>query len=61
MIEAGIPFRLTLPHKGFHRAIGNFAGHYISPDGDVLTGGSVEEAPSRVAAGRDPTTPTCSP
>ena len=29
--------RLTLPHKGFHRAIGNFAGHYISPDGRVLT------------------------
>jgi benzoyl-CoA 2,3-dioxygenase component B len=35
--QAGIPFRLTLPHKGFHRAIGNFAGHYISTDGDVLT------------------------
>jgi len=29
--NAGIPFRLTLPHKGFHRAIGNFAGHLISP------------------------------
>jgi benzoyl-CoA 2,3-dioxygenase component B len=34
---AGIPFTLTLPHKGFHRAIGNFAGHFISPEGDVLT------------------------
>jgi benzoyl-CoA 2,3-epoxidase subunit B len=34
---SGIPFRLLLPHKGFHRAIGNFAGHYISPEGDVLT------------------------
>lgn len=33
---AGIPFRLRLPHKGFHRAIGNFAGHFISPEGDVL-------------------------
>lgn len=33
----GIPFRLTLPHKGFHRAIGNFAGYHISPDGDVLS------------------------
>ncbi len=31
------PFRLTLPHKGFHRAIGNFAGHHISTDGRVLT------------------------
>jgi benzoyl-CoA 2,3-epoxidase subunit B len=35
--KAGIPFRLRLPHKGFHRAIGNFAGHHISPDGVVLT------------------------
>jgi benzoyl-CoA 2,3-dioxygenase component B len=33
----GIPFRLTLPHKGFHREIGNFAGHHISPTGEVLT------------------------
>jgi benzoyl-CoA 2,3-dioxygenase component B len=35
--NAGLPFRLMLPHKGFHRAIGNFAGHHISPDGQVLT------------------------
>jgi benzoyl-CoA 2,3-dioxygenase component B len=35
--SAGLPFRLRLPHKGFHRAIGNFAGHYITPDGEVLT------------------------
>src|SRR5262249_29442177 len=35
--QAGIFFRLTLPHKRFHRAIGNFAGHFISPDGQVLT------------------------
>jgi benzoyl-CoA 2,3-dioxygenase component B len=28
---------LTLPHKGFHRAIGNFAGHFIGIDGEVLT------------------------
>jgi len=35
--QAGIPFRLTLPHKGFHREIGNFAGHFISPEGEVLT------------------------
>jgi benzoyl-CoA 2,3-dioxygenase component B len=34
--KAGIPFRLTLPHKGFHRAIGNFAGHFIGLDGEVL-------------------------
>ena len=35
--QTGISFRLTLPHKGFHRAIGNFAGHFISPEGEVLT------------------------
>jgi len=34
--KTGIPFRLTLPHKGFHREIGNFAGHHISLDGLVL-------------------------
>ncbi len=33
----GIPFSITLPHAGFHRKIGNFAGHYISPDGQVLS------------------------
>ena len=33
----GISFRLNLPHNGFHRAIGNFAGHYISPKGEVLS------------------------
>jgi benzoyl-CoA 2,3-dioxygenase component B len=34
--QAGVPFKLTLPHKGFHRAIGNFAGHFISLEGEVL-------------------------
>lgn len=33
----GIPFRVTLPHSGFHRKIGNFAGQYVSPDGRVLS------------------------
>jgi benzoyl-CoA 2,3-epoxidase subunit B len=37
MEKAGLRFRLTLPHKGFHRAIGNFAGHYIGPAGEVLS------------------------
>jgi len=31
------PFRLTLPHVGFHRKIGSFAGQYISPDGRLLS------------------------
>jgi benzoyl-CoA 2,3-dioxygenase component B len=35
--KSGLPHRLVLPHKGFHRAIGNFAGHFISPDGTVLS------------------------
>jgi len=32
----GIPFRLRLPHKGFNRRIGGFAGAHISPDGRVI-------------------------
>ncbi len=32
----GISFRFTLPHLGFHRRIGNFAGHHISPAGEVM-------------------------
>jgi benzoyl-CoA 2,3-dioxygenase component B len=35
--RAGVAFRLRLPHKAFHRQIGNFSGHHISPDGQVLT------------------------
>jgi benzoyl-CoA 2,3-dioxygenase component B len=35
--KTAIPFRFTLPHKGFHRAIGNFAGHFISPEVKVLS------------------------
>lgn len=34
--NAGLPYRLVLPHKGFHRAIGNFAGQFISPGGEVI-------------------------
>jgi benzoyl-CoA 2,3-dioxygenase component B len=34
--QLGIPFRFKLPHQGFHRAIGNFAGQFISPDGEVM-------------------------
>jgi len=35
--KSGLPHRLNLPHKGFHRGIGNFAGHYISLTGEVLS------------------------
>ena len=34
--KTGVPFRLTLPHKAFHREIGNFVGRFISPDGRVM-------------------------
>ncbi len=33
----GIPFRFTLPHQGFHRAIGIFAGQHVSPEGHVIS------------------------
>jgi benzoyl-CoA 2,3-dioxygenase component B len=35
--RAGIDFRMSQPHKGFNRRIGEFAGHRISPDGTLLT------------------------
>ena len=35
--KAGIDFRFTQPHKGFHRRIGEFAGHHVSPDGRLLS------------------------
>jgi benzoyl-CoA 2,3-dioxygenase component B len=35
--KLGIQFRITVPHIGFHRKIGSFAGHYVSPGGQVLS------------------------
>jgi benzoyl-CoA 2,3-dioxygenase component B len=35
--KAGIDFRMKQPHKGFNRRIGEFAGHRISPEGQLLT------------------------
>ncbi|HEX6313190.1 MAG TPA: benzoyl-CoA 2,3-epoxidase subunit BoxB [Acidimicrobiia bacterium] len=37
LAEHGIDFELRLPHAGFHRAVGSFAGAPVSPDGDVVT------------------------
>ncbi len=34
--NAGIDYRLRLPHVGFNRKVGTFAGHHISPTGEVL-------------------------
>lgn len=35
--NAGLPHRLKLPHMGFHRAIGNFADHYVTAAGEIVT------------------------
>jgi benzoyl-CoA 2,3-epoxidase subunit B len=35
--KAGIPFRLSTPHKAFHRNIGSLAGVKVSPDGRVVS------------------------
>ena len=34
--KAGLPQRLTLPHKAFHRNIGTLSGMKIAPDGRVI-------------------------
>jgi len=35
--KAGIPVRLSVPHKAFHRNIGALAGIKMSPDGRVVS------------------------
>jgi benzoyl-CoA 2,3-dioxygenase component B len=35
--KAGINFTLTQPHKGFNRRIGEFAGTFITPAGEVVS------------------------
>jgi benzoyl-CoA 2,3-dioxygenase component B len=35
--KAGIPFKLTVPHKAFHRNIGALAGAKVSPEGKVVS------------------------
>ena len=37
LTEAGSDFQFALPHLGFHRAVGTFAGHRVSPDGRMLS------------------------
>ncbi|NDY90199.1 benzoyl-CoA 2,3-epoxidase subunit BoxB [Ideonella livida] len=34
--KAGLHFRFSQPHKGFNRRIGEFAGHRITPAGEVV-------------------------
>ena len=35
--KASIDFELSLPHEGFHRQIGVFAGKPINPEGKIIT------------------------
>ena len=35
--RSGIDFEIKLPCKGFNRSIGEFAGHYVTPGGEVVT------------------------
>ncbi len=34
--DAGLEERLYLPHEGFNRKVGAYAGHHVSPQGEVL-------------------------
>ena len=43
---ADLPQRLYLPHEGFNRQVGSYAGHHVGPDGTVLT---AEQWDGRVA------------
>ena len=56
--KAGIPFRLKMPHKAFHRNIGALAGVKVSPDGRVVSRGRMERQGRRVAAERARTAPS---
>ena len=40
--KAGLPQRLSLPHVGFNRKVGAFAGAHISPSGEVLSAEDLE-------------------
>jgi benzoyl-CoA 2,3-dioxygenase component B len=35
--KAGIPFRLKVPHKAFHRNIGSLSGAKVSPEGKIVS------------------------
>ena len=36
LANAGIDRRLALPHVGFNRQVGLFAGHHVTPAGDIV-------------------------
>ncbi len=35
--KTGVEFTMALPHQGFHRQIGSFAGSHVTPDGAVIS------------------------
>lgn len=37
LADCGITREFRLPHVGFHRQVGAFRGHHVSPEGDLLT------------------------
>jgi benzoyl-CoA 2,3-epoxidase subunit B len=37
LTQAGVPFRITLPHVAFNRRIGEFAAIHADTNGDILT------------------------
>ena len=43
----GFDRRFVLPHVGFHRRIGVFAGHHVSPEGQVVTAEAWERDSAR--------------
>jgi benzoyl-CoA 2,3-dioxygenase component B len=34
--DAGLPERLTLPHEGFNRRVGVYAGHHVTLEGEIV-------------------------
>jgi benzoyl-CoA 2,3-dioxygenase component B len=34
--EAGLEERLFLPHQAFNRKVGAFAGHHVTPSGEIV-------------------------
>ena len=37
LAEAGVDVQFRLPHGGFHRAVGAFRDHHVSPDGRLIS------------------------
>ena len=42
--DAGLEQRLFLPHQGFNRKVGTFAGHHVSPTGEILDDAAWEKS-----------------